>query len=216
MEPTAKDIAAQLRKPTGQLGRQVAEKMNESNRPMTSFTYDHLEVKPSDHVLEIGFGNGRLMPLLLDQHEVKMTGIDLSAEMVAWAKENNADYLNRGSLRLMEGSVSALPFDDESFDSACSVNTFYFWEDALKCAKEILRVLRPGGCLCLGVTPKEEMKQLPPTQFGFNLYEDEEIISILNQAGFQTIEKHKRMEAPVEIGGQSFQFHSMVIKGFKS
>lgn len=216
MEVNAKDIAAQLRKPEGELGQQVAEKMNESNRPMTEFTYGHLTIQPGDHVLEIGFGNGRLLPLLLDRMELKVTGIDLSSDMVALAKTFNASYLDKGCLSLIEANVSDLPFEAESFDAVCSINTLYFWEDPIACAQQIFRVLKSGGCLCLGLTPKNEMKLLPPTQFGFNLYEDEEVISILKSAGFTKIEMSSRLENPIKIGDQEFQFHSMVIRAVKS
>jgi SAM-dependent methyltransferase len=46
---------------------------------------------------------------------------------------------------LQEGTVSALPFADGSFDKVCSVNTLYFWPDPARDLGEVYRVLAPEG-----------------------------------------------------------------------
>ena len=52
------DMAAQLKKPEGELGRQVGQMMNKGNEVINKWTNDVLELQPNDNVLEIGMGNG--------------------------------------------------------------------------------------------------------------------------------------------------------------
>ena len=40
-------------------------------------------------------------------------------------------------------------FPDASFDAVLCVNVVYFWENPAAHLREILRVLRPGGMLCI-------------------------------------------------------------------
>ena len=50
------------------------------------------------------------------------------------------DDIVEGVKRVMQG-----PFDDGAFDTVFSVESLYFWPDALAGLKEIRRVLAPGG-----------------------------------------------------------------------
>src|SRR5260370_33010975 len=48
-----------------------------------------------------------------------------------------------------EGSVTALPFPDRTFDIVTAVETHYYWPDLPANVREILRVLKPGGTFAL-------------------------------------------------------------------
>jgi ubiquinone/menaquinone biosynthesis C-methylase UbiE len=72
---------------------------------------DLLEVKPTDSVLEVGFGPGviieRLSDLATGGH---IAGVDQSFEMVEQARARNAAAVAGGRIDLRHGSVESLPF----------------------------------------------------------------------------------------------------------
>jgi SAM-dependent methyltransferase len=93
-------------------------------------------------VLDAGCGTGA--GLLWLQQYGQVTGIDLSAEALAFCRE-------RGLTGLVHGTVEALPFANGSFDLVTSFDVLYHqWvEDDHRALAEFHRVLRPGGYLLL-------------------------------------------------------------------
>ncbi len=87
-------------------------------------------------ILECGCGTG----LLLDRFRTfarSASGIDLSDGMLARAKERGLD--------VRQGSVTALPYEDESFDVTCSFKVLAHVEDIGRALSEMTRVTRRGG-----------------------------------------------------------------------
>lgn len=184
--PDDRLIAQQLSHPTGELGYLIAERMNEANAFMTRTVYSMMKISPESRVLEIGFGNGKLLPLLLNRvPNGQVTGLDISEDMISAAKDHNDRYIRAGTLEILYGSVSAIPCADATFDAVCSMNTLYFWEDPRSDLREVARVMKPGALLYLGIRSRQSMEQhLPFTQFGFHKYEPLEVVALLNQSGF--------------------------------
>lgn len=91
-------------------------------------------------VLEVGCGTGMI---LKEIHPIanRAVGIDISSGMLAKAEE-------RG-LEVLEGSATALPFEDDSFDVVYSFKVLAHIEDIQLALNEISRVLRPGGVAAL-------------------------------------------------------------------
>lgn len=193
MRPDDATLAAQLRKPEGELGCRVAGGMNISNIFVTEMTYELMELKPSDTILEIGFGNGKFLSMLTERVHL-VVGIDFSEDMVREAAENNRTAIATGRLELQKASISSIPFPDNTFDKVCTINTLYFWPDPTRDLAEIKRVLKPGGTLYLGIRTKETLSQMTFTEYGFKLYEFEELRALLVSAGFTAIERHQRTE----------------------
>lgn len=96
-------------------------------------------------VLEVGIGTGINLPYY--RADVSITGIDLSSEMLAYARQRAAAIGRPANLR--EGDAQALPFDDDSFDTVvCTLSLCAIPDDRAALA-EMHRVLRPGGRLVL-------------------------------------------------------------------
>ncbi|MEM7478945.1 MAG: class I SAM-dependent methyltransferase, partial [Planctomycetota bacterium] len=141
MDP--KTTAAQLRCPTGQSGIEAAEKMNLTNRETNLSVFAELDVCAGDSILEIGPGNGGLVPsLLADTENVRYTGIDWSQEMVDEALQRNGKLQNVDFVR---GSSDNLPFANAIFNKVFCVHTIYFWNRPETHLAEAARVLSPGG-----------------------------------------------------------------------
>jgi ubiquinone/menaquinone biosynthesis C-methylase UbiE len=216
-QPDPKIFAAQLRKPEGEFGLKVAEMLNNTNRYITSFAYDCLIPESGQKILEIGFGNGRLMPQLLSKAgDLTLIGIDFSEDMVKQGKEILNPWIEKGNIQLYTASVSEIPFEDNFFDSICTINTLYFWPNPLENAKEALRVIVPGGKICIGIRPKDEVEKLPFTQYGFTLYNKNEAIALLENAGFINVHIKTQVDPPIEFNGEMKALESWVVTGFKS
>jgi ubiquinone/menaquinone biosynthesis C-methylase UbiE len=148
-------------RPKGVLGRLGGVIMARVNRDAALQIIEWLDVRPDDKVLEIGFGPGVAIQLLL--HRVpagSVAGVDYSQEMVRQAAARNAAALRNRKVDLRYGSVERLPFADETFDKALAINSMQTWPDARAGLREIQRVLKHGGNVALGFTinsgqPKE-------------------------------------------------------------
>jgi len=148
-------------RPEGILGRLGGVIMARVNRDAAAQVIELLDVRPDDKVLEVGFGPGVAIQLLL--HRVpagSVAGVDQSQEMVRQAAARNADALRSRRVDLRYGSVERLLFADETFDKALAINSMQAWPDAGAGLREIRRVLKHGGNIALGFTvnsgqPKE-------------------------------------------------------------
>jgi ubiquinone/menaquinone biosynthesis C-methylase UbiE len=215
-QPDPQLLAAQLRKPEGEFGIKVAEMLNNTNQFITAFTYDCVNPASGEVILEIGFGNGKLMPQLLQKSsDIKLFGIDFSEEMVMQGKKNLKSWIEKEEIQLVTASVENMPFDDNYFDKIATINTLYFWPNPLNDAKEVLRVLKPGGKICIGIRPKEEAKKVPATKYGFQLYDQEEAIGLFQKAGFENVRIMSHQDPPFEFNGKMLTMESWVIVGNK-
>lgn len=91
--------------------------------------------------LEVGIGTGRNIDLY--PTDVEVTGIDISAAMLARA-EKRAGGLHR-TVRLERADVERLPYPDSSFDTVCATCVFCSVPDPVAGLREVARVTRPDG-----------------------------------------------------------------------
>lgn len=91
-------------------------------------------------VLEAGCGTGLLLEHV-DRIAAQAVGVDLSRGMLERARQ-------RG-LSVVQGSVTALPFADASFDTVYSMKVLAHVPDIERALAEMARVTRPGGHLVL-------------------------------------------------------------------
>lgn len=133
-------------KPTGEAGAEMLLRMNESHFAVTGWALGFWELKESDTVLDVGCGGGATLKRLSERiTSGRLFGVDYSPVSVELSKKTNAADISSGKMTIAEGSVSTLPFPENSFDKIVTVESFYFWEDPPGDLKEVLRVLKPGG-----------------------------------------------------------------------
>lgn len=142
-------------------------------------------IRPGEHVLEIGFGGGGLIAMILEARAGTVTGVDLSGPMVERGRRRFRAKGDR--VRLHRASVEALPLADDSVDVAVSVNSLYFWPDLHAAFAELARVVRPGGRLILCFEPAEELRKWPGHRLGFRLLEAAEVRALMESAGFAPV-----------------------------
>jgi len=184
-----KFFAYQLGKPTGLFGRFYMKRfLNEGNQRSNELALKHLQVRPSDRVLEIGFGGGWLIRQIAKLASAgKVTGLDHSKTMVDSARR---EFRKESNLEFVHGSVEKLPFDSQSFSHVVTVHTIYFWKDPKKAVEELYRVLKPGGTLVLGLHSKAKLETQPLTRHNFTLYEPTNVIALLSANSFQNVTIH--------------------------
>ncbi len=89
-------------------------------------------------VLECGCGTGLILERI-QEFARHAAGIDLSPGMLELARARGLD--------VREGSVTALPFPDASFDVTCSFKVLAHVPDIGRALSEMARVTRPGGVI---------------------------------------------------------------------
>jgi ubiquinone/menaquinone biosynthesis C-methylase UbiE len=96
-------------------------------------------------VLEVAIGTGRNLPYYPDG--IRLTGIDLSAQMLTIARDRAASLGREADLR--PGDAQALEFPDSSFDTVLCTLGLCAIPDERRAITEMARVLRRGGRLVL-------------------------------------------------------------------
>ena len=196
-EEDLKLLAKHLRKPEGEIGEEVALRMNQGNAAMNLHTLAVLNPQANQHILEIGMGNGMFVQNILNLYEsIKYTGLDYSADMVKQALRINERFISSGRAVFSEGNIEQPPFENDSFNQIFTVNTLYFWKDIESGLRSLKKLLKPSGRLIISIRPKDNMQELPVTRYNFNLFDREEILELLNLVGFVNIELTEIKEPP--------------------
>lgn len=106
------------------------------------------------NLLDAGCGTGGMLDVLRKIiPNARLTGIELSARALelASARETGAE--------LVQGSVSELPFPEETFDRVLSIDVLtHAAVDETRALREAHRVLRPAGKLIINVAAFEFLK----------------------------------------------------------
>jgi ubiquinone/menaquinone biosynthesis C-methylase UbiE len=120
-------------------------------RPMGTEIISSLNLNDTDTVLDIAAGTGEpglTIATIVKNGKVVIT--DLAADMLAVAREN-AQKKGIKNYETITCDASELPFEDNSFDAISCRLGFMFFPDMLMAAKEMVRVLKPGGKIATSV-----------------------------------------------------------------
>ncbi|HOU55520.1 MAG TPA: class I SAM-dependent methyltransferase [Smithellaceae bacterium] len=171
---------------------------------------EELTLQKQAQILEAGAGRGYLSLLLADRNpDARFTGIDYSRMQIRRAERYRREKkISNCSFR--QNNVLNLPFEEEAFDAAVSVGSIKHWSDPHRGLTELLRVIKPGGCLMIAETdreaPDDELRQfvkrfsipfvpegllfwgLRHVVFGQSLSEDQ-LADEAGRAGFHSVER---------------------------
>lgn len=179
-------IAEQARHAHGPLGRLIAFIMARETWRENQRAIDALEIRETDHVIDIGCGHGRSLGALATRAASgRVVGVDPSDLMTEIAVTRNKALVKAGRVKVMVASAADLPFADDTFDKALCVHVIYFWRDLRTSFREIARVLKPGGRLVLGFRTDADqavVRAFPADVYCFRAIA--EVIGALRSAGF--------------------------------
>ena len=139
-----KELIKNARKPVGELGHQILDRMNKSHESMASWGVTHFEIQEDSKILDIGCGGGRNIERFAEQisDNGRVVGIDYSEVSVEKSIKLNQEAIDRGIVNVLQASVSDMPFYDETFDIVTGFETIYFWPDFINDLAEVNRVLK--------------------------------------------------------------------------
>ena len=150
-------LVRQAHRPTGAVGRVVCWIMatRSSNVSRNRWAVEHLDVRPTDRVLEIGFGPGVAIEALADRvTEGVVFGVDHSEVMVRAASRRNAAAVAAGRVVLTTAGVDDVDEGMQPLDLVLAVNNLVMWPDPPTQLRRLSSLLRPGGRIAIGHQPR--------------------------------------------------------------
>ena len=185
------DLLINARNPQGKLGNQLIDKMNVNHEGLAKWSLSHLDISKDNVILDIGCGGGVNVKRFLKMTENKVFGIDYSELAVERSIKLNKSAVDEGKCEIIKGSVSNLPFNDNSFDIVTGFETVYFWPDFVNDLKEVLRVLKDDGIIFIAneALPKEgdERQKELIELLDMKIYSEDELVESLKMAGFSNV-----------------------------
>lgn len=96
--------------------------------------------------LEIGLGPGYLgLEWLKKMEGTKLTGLEISPEMISIAEKNAREYGLEERVKYVEGDAQKMPFENNTFDGVFTNGSLHEWSQPIRILDELFRVLKPGG-----------------------------------------------------------------------
>ncbi|MFC4061046.1 class I SAM-dependent methyltransferase [Planomonospora corallina] len=134
----------------GRRGERYDRRAARLNRPLfRRVCRDLAAAAPRDGaVLDAGTGSAHLLlELARTRPDLRLTGADLSDDMVALGRRHVRAAALEDRITLDVADVAELPYPDDRFDLVVSTLSMHHWERVDRAVAEFSRVLRPGGAL---------------------------------------------------------------------
>ncbi|KJD31628.1 hypothetical protein PK35_14380 [Tamlana nanhaiensis] len=208
--------ANQLSCPNGEMGIQLGLKMNTSHKNMIYESITALKLKDKNRVLELGHGNcNHLNDILKQANDLRYFGMEISETMRTESEKNNSAFVKKNIANFQLYNGKNIPYVVNFFDTVLTVNTIYFYEDALEVFNEIYRVLKPKGKFVFAFVQESFMSQIPfVTQSVFKLYNNKNIEALINKTKFKIVKIDNQQE-PIILKDNTLSFKPYTIVTLK-
>jgi ubiquinone/menaquinone biosynthesis C-methylase UbiE len=133
----------------------------ERMRQLKRRSYELLQVRPGNHVLDVGCGLGddvRALAALVGPTG-RVVGIDVSAAMITEARKRSEG--TDLPVEFAVGDAHHLDFPDGSFDACRTERTLHYVAEPARAVAELVRVTRPGGHV-VALEPDHETLVISP------------------------------------------------------
>jgi arsenite methyltransferase len=127
----------------------LGESFHPGGSELTSELARSLRLAPGAVVADIGSGPGTSAVQLARETGCRVVGIELAPASVAEAKQRATAAGVAARVEFLQGDAEALPLPDASIDGVLSECALCTFPDKRAAARELARVLRPGGRLAL-------------------------------------------------------------------
>jgi SAM-dependent methyltransferase len=153
-----------------------------------------LRLSGAERLLDVACGPGNFTgPLAAELPDGSLAvGFDISAPMLTRAVHDNSGPRTC----YLRGDARHLPFDDATFDAVCCFGALYLMPDPFTVAREMVRVLRPGGRIAILTSCYGEPQALRHLQtavagsIGLRMFDRRDFVDLFSEAGLVDVEQH--------------------------
>ncbi|HEX7967517.1 MAG TPA: class I SAM-dependent methyltransferase [Stellaceae bacterium] len=149
--------------------------------------------RPAQRILEVGVGTGLSLPYF--RADARVTGIDVSAEMLAKARRRVQRRKLKQVEALLEMDAESMTFEGNSFDAVLALYVASVVPNPARFAAEMRRVCKPGGTIVVvnhftSENPAMRFveKQLAPLAGKIGFHADFPLDTFLDASGLQVRE----------------------------
>ena len=153
---------------------------------------DALRLSGAHRLLDVACGPGNFTGQLAQQLRDGglAIGLDISEPMLTRAVLDNSGPRTC----YVRGDAGTLPFGDETFDAVCCFGALYLMPEPFRVAREMVRVLRPGGRVAIltsyaGQSPVRRAMTGGARAIGLRMFDRHAFVDLLTSAGLIDVEQ---------------------------
>ena len=182
-------LASQFKKPSGLFGNFFSNLMEQGNRRNYVVLINDLNIQPNDKLLEIGYGPGIGIRLILEKcNTCLIHGIDFSKLMYRKASSLNREYILDKKAELFFGNFLSFSIEPNYYNKVFCLNVVYFWDNLHIPFQKVKSVLKNDGIFCFYMAHKDYLIKERYSDLIFNKYSIEDVTSALYEAGFSRVD----------------------------
>src|SRR6266536_4041878 len=192
-------------------------KMESHHLDITEKTLRRMDLRPGERVLDLGCGSGwatRLLARMVGEGPegfCQDVGVDVSDEMIRQARAASKEFEN---VMFVTGSAAQIPWEENFFDKALSVESFYYYPDQDRALAELFRVMAPHGRLFILINLYKDnrysLQWVPKLKVPVHVRSAAEYVELLKAHAFEKVEYAQIPDdTPTLENYQTTSFHSL-------
>jgi ubiquinone/menaquinone biosynthesis C-methylase UbiE len=168
------------------------EEMERHHISIAEQTFERMELRPGERVLDLGCGAGwatRRLAQAVEGGPGMAVGLDISNEMIDRAREASGEIED---VLFVKAAADEIPWRDEYFDKILSIESFYYYPDQEAVLRELYRVLAPGGRIFILINLYREnpysLRWVEELNVPVHARSEKEYAGMLEAHGFEAVE----------------------------